>query len=106
MSTAAELEKKKLLNAKFVSTKLGAIQNFKIKYRLPQIQWNRHSQAIFENVFEDLFWVIKRNYQLRWISVFSSKRKNWPELESNQRHKDFQSSALPTELSGQVNESI
>lgn len=26
----------------------------------------------------------------------------WPELESNQRHKDFQSSALPTELSGQV----
>jgi hypothetical protein len=25
----------------------------------------------------------------------------WPELESNQRHKDFQSSALPTELSGQ-----
>ena len=28
-------------------------------------------------------------------------RKVWPELESNQRHKDFQSSALPTELSGQ-----
>ncbi len=28
MSTAAELEKKKLLNAKFVSTKLGAIQSF------------------------------------------------------------------------------
>ena len=26
----------------------------------------------------------------------------WPELESNQRHKDFQSSALPTELSGLV----
>ena len=26
--------------------------------------------------------------------------KIWPELESNQRHKDFQSSALPTELSG------
>ena len=24
----------------------------------------------------------------------------WPELESNQRHKDFQSFALPTELSG------
>ena len=22
----------------------------------------------------------------------------WPELESNQRHKDFQSSALPSEL--------
>jgi hypothetical protein len=26
--------------------------------------------------------------------------KEWPELESNQRHKDFQSSALPSELSG------
>lgn len=29
-------------------------------------------------------------------------KKEWPELESNQRHKDFQSSALPTELSGQM----
>lgn len=28
------------------------------------------------------------------------ENKEWPELESNQRHKDFQSSALPTELSG------
>ena len=25
----------------------------------------------------------------------------WPGSESNQRHKDFQSSALPTELPGQ-----
>ena len=25
----------------------------------------------------------------------------WPEPESNWRHKDFQSSALPTELPGQ-----
>ena len=24
----------------------------------------------------------------------------WPETESNRRHEDFQSSALPTELSG------
>ena len=31
----------------------------------------------------------------------AEKKENWPELESNQRHKDFQSSALPTELSGQ-----
>ena len=29
-------------------------------------------------------------------------KKIWPELESNQRHKDFQSSALPTELSGHI----
>lgn len=27
----------------------------------------------------------------------------WPEAESNRRHKDFQSSALPTELSGHLN---
>ena len=26
----------------------------------------------------------------------------WPEAESNCRHEDFQSTALPTELSGQV----
>ena len=30
--------------------------------------------------------------------------KWWPEVESNYRHKDFQSFALPTELSGHVNE--
>jgi hypothetical protein len=28
------------------------------------------------------------------------RKKVWPELELNQRHKDFQSSALPTELPG------
>jgi hypothetical protein len=92
-------------------------------------------QSDHQDIFDDLFWVIKRNYQLRWISVFSGKRnggrnwnpfwrlrrpesrfahkwaslrfsnashtvaffpsnffgqKNWTELESNQRHKDFQ----------------
>ena len=32
----------------------------------------------------------------------SYSRMGWcPEPESNQRHEDFQSSALPTELSGQ-----
>ena len=36
----------------------------------------------------------------KWIKM--NKKKGWPELESNQRHKDFQSSALPTELSGQT----
>jgi hypothetical protein len=39
-----------------------------------------------------------QRYGYYGISVFE---KWWPELESNQRHKDFQSSALPTELSGQ-----
>ena len=28
----------------------------------------------------------------------------WPEVESNHRHTDFQSVALPTELSGRGNE--
>ena len=35
-----------------------------------------------------------------WPFFWPILAKNWPELESNQRHKDFQSSALPTELSG------
>ena len=34
----------------------------------------------------------------------SYARKWCPEPESNQRHEDFQSSALPTELSGQVSQ--
>ena len=43
-----------------------------------------------------------------WLSFWSKKNPAlqglfWPELESNQRHKDFQSSALPTELSGHRN---
>ena len=33
----------------------------------------------------------------------SYARKWCPEPESNQRHEDFQSSALPTELSGHIN---
>ena len=37
-----------------------------------------------------------------WLLFWQTfSKKTWPELESNQRHKDFQSSALPTELSGQ-----
>ncbi len=30
----------------------------------------------------------------------------WPRAESNHRHKDFQSSALPTELLGQLNHEL
>jgi len=32
--------------------------------------------------------------------VVSNWKEWWPEVESNHRHEDFQSSALPTELSG------
>ena len=34
------------------------------------------------------------------IDIQRDKKGGWPEPGSNQRHKDFQSSALPTELSG------
>ena len=32
---------------------------------------------------------------------YTPAKEWWPETESNRRHEDFQSSALPTELSGQ-----
>lgn len=59
----------------------------------------------------DLFSTLWTHHSyLGWSEhVFEAKaecfRKWWPELELNQRHKDFQSSALPTELSGHANES-
>ena len=31
-----------------------------------------------------------------------SLKEWWPEVESNHRHADFQSAALPTELSGHI----
>ena len=34
------------------------------------------------------------------LANFDEKLKWWPETELNRRHKDFQSSALPTELPG------
>jgi hypothetical protein len=36
--------------------------------------------------------------------MFEARR--WPGTESNRRHEDFQSSALPTELPGHTRESI
>ena len=36
---------------------------------------------------------------IRALAAFQ-RGKWWPEVESNHRHEDFQSSALPTELSG------
>ena len=35
-------------------------------------------------------------------ACLKNKIKKCPEPESNQRHEDFQSSALPTELSGHL----
>ena len=49
--------------------------------------------------------VWKRKYLIPELvqvsSIGPSGKKKCPEPESNQRHEDFQSSALPTELSGQ-----
>ncbi len=42
--------------------------------------------------------------QVIWVKLLklNSLHKWWPDPESNWGHKDFQSSALPTELSGQT----
>ncbi len=37
---------------------------------------------------------------------FFEKKKWWRERESNPRHKDFQSFALPTELSSQLKDKM
>jgi hypothetical protein len=52
------------------------------------------TQACFTSIF-------RRKPYYGFLSIQFFGQKIWPELESNQRHKDFQSSALPTELSGQ-----
>ena len=39
-------------------------------------------------------------YHLSYTPLFNLSKIKCPEPESNQRHEDFQSSALPTELSG------
>lgn len=40
------------------------------------------------------------SHQLRWVITAVVLIEWWPETESNRRHKPFQGSALPTELSG------
>ena len=41
-------------------------------------------------------------YHLSYTPLFNYQQIKCPEPESNQRHEDFQSSALPTELSGRI----
>ncbi len=36
----------------------------------------------------------------RWVKKGKKRKQPWPRTESNCRHEDFQSSALPTELQG------
>ena len=48
------------------------------------------------------FYIIPLFYRLGSKISYRIKKKKCPEPESNQRHEDFQSSALPTELSGQT----
>ena len=54
--------------------------------------------------FEPLtFWfVAKHSIQLSYERMDNNKLKWWLRMESNHRHKDFQSSALPTELQSHI----
>ena len=46
--------------------------------------------------------MITQKYEFKMREILSNGLKKWwPDAESNCGHKDFQSSALPTELSGQ-----
>jgi hypothetical protein len=68
-------------------------------------QW--HIAILIDSVFANLTLKPKKsNYSLRsMFDAFVEITKNdewWPWSESNQRHKDFQSFALPTELHGQI----
>ena len=61
------------------------------------IRLTEYQRAIADNVakvcseFDDNYWSgCEADMRVKW----------WPEVESNHRHGDFQSPALPTELSG------
>ena len=50
------------------------------------------------------FWsVAKRSIQLSYERKIIPNKKWWLRVESNHRHRDFQSLALPTELQSQKN---
>ena len=46
--------------------------------------------------------VSRRIQRNRWRKLCSEIQEWWPGTELNRRHKDFQSSALPTELPGRL----
>ena len=74
------------------------------------MQRNRHSETHFKQTAEiQILGDLRKSRTTAIVRLFQARKKvearkvlllKWPELESNQRHKDFQSSALPTELSG------
>lgn len=53
------------------------------------------------SMLADLTGVLLLFFSIRVAKTFGLFNWWWPEVESNHRHEDFQSSALPTELSGQ-----
>ena len=59
------------------------------------IYYQKKLKLSFFNYILALFRIILKLFYLRII-----KKWWWPEVESNHRHADFQSAALPTELSG------
>ena len=63
---------------------------------------NEFSHLMRHGGFEPPTTWLKVKCSTNWASIPSSpKRRKCPEPESNQWHADFQSAALPTELSGQ-----
>ena len=64
--------------------------------------WNRglHSLVLQKRYATGM----QQNWNLRLVKKVLFFNEKWcPDSESNQGHEDFQSSALPTELSGRLN---
>ena len=60
----------------------------------------RHPVNFFPDLSRDF--TSEKPFRPLTISTSDLRQKWWLEPELNQRHKDFQSSALPTELSSQT----
>ena len=83
-----------------VSDDLRFVCQIQKMFRLAErggVRWQNETEncvmSYWRDWFDDTWWHEIKNNRLRWFLW-------WPEAESNRRHTDFQSVALPTELSG------